>query len=109
MAVRLNLHALVTRATLKSGWDSREEFVCAKGRDSKRTVSSLVLIFCEALLPICVLLGSLAGGSFLRINIEWVGRMPPFLSNGLWKWKFLDHVNRNQINQAGLNFTYEQA
>ena len=57
LAIRLNLHALVTRSTLESGWDSREEFVCARGRDSKRIVNSLVLILCEALLPICVPLG----------------------------------------------------
>ena len=58
LAVRLNLHALVTRATLESGWDSREEFVCARGRDSKRIANSLVLILCETVLPICVLLGA---------------------------------------------------
>ena len=88
MAVRLKLHALVIKATLKSGCGQQGRNVCAKGRDSKRTVSSLVLIFCEALLPICVLLGSLAGGSFLRINIEWVGRLPPFLSNGYGSGSF---------------------
>ena len=57
LAIRLNLHALGTRSTLESGWDSRED-VCARGRDSKRIVNSLVLILCEALLPICVPLGA---------------------------------------------------
>ena len=57
LAVRLNLHALVIRATLELGWDSRENFFCARGRDSKRIANSLVLILWEALLPICVPLG----------------------------------------------------
>ena len=57
LAIRLIFHVLVARSIWSQAGTGGEEFVCARGRDSNRIVNSLVLILCEALLPICVPLG----------------------------------------------------
>ena len=54
LAIRLNFHALVARSIWSQAGTGGEEFVCARGRDCKRIVNSLVLL---SLLPICVPLG----------------------------------------------------
>ena len=93
LAIRLNLHALVTRSIWSQAGTVGEEFVCARGRDSKRIVNSLVLILCEALLPICVLLGGWAGGSFNGLAAKWIYNGSfccSFYGNNVLNGKFLD-------------------
>ena len=57
LAGRWNLHALITRSTLNSGWDSREGFVWAEAGIGKLTH------FGWGFVPSCFLLGGWAGGS----------------------------------------------